>query len=332
MFPTVATTEAKMDTDERRFPITFEHINADTTLRFERLFRGELRSSRYRIAMWYWELSAFRSDWSELASHYREIWVASAFGSRAVAAISSVPVHVMPPPAEVRPANGDRARRAFGISPDTFVFLYVFDFSSYVDRKNPGCLVDAFASEFGHDARFALVLKISHAEPSTPGFRALVSRCEDFGNTRIVSDALRQHDLDDVYAMANCYVSPHRSEGFGLTLAEAMLRGCPVIATDYGATTDFVTEATGYPLRYQLMELKEDQGPYQHGYVWADPSIEHLRELMREVVEHPEEAKRRAIAGQRFVAARYSVETRGRELRARLMGVYDAIGLGASSA
>jgi glycosyltransferase involved in cell wall biosynthesis len=322
MFSGVATTDFSFASDPRRFQISLEHVNADTTLRFERTFRREISSVRYRIAMWYWELAALRPEWFGLSSHYDEIWVASNFGRRAVMAATSVPVHVMPPPVTAEHADGIRARLAFGVPREAFVFLYVFDFSSYLDRKNPGCLVRAFAKEFGGDRGFRLVLKVSNADRSAPDFQSFVAHCSDFPNIQILADVLPQAELDGVFAMADCYVSPHRSEGFGFTVAEELLRGCPVIATNYGASTDFVTSATGYPLDYQLVELEEHQGPYLSGYVWADPSEAHLRELMRYVVEHPDESRARALEGQRFVSEHYSIGARAASLRERITAAF----------
>jgi glycosyltransferase involved in cell wall biosynthesis len=129
--------------------------------------------------------------------------------------------------------------------------------------------------------------------------------------------------LHALFTRADCYVSPHRSEGFGLTVAEAMLRECPVIATDYGSTTDFVTPETGFPLEYMLVEIAEDQGPYQRGYVWADPSREHLRILMRRVVDDAAGTRRRAEAGRRFIEERYSLRAVGERMVGRLRRLHD---------
>ena len=63
--------------------------------------------------------------------------------------------------------------------------------------------------------------------------------------------------------------------------------GRAVIATDFGGTTHFVRDGVAFPLRYSLVELAADRGPYGKGNVWADPSVEHLRQLMRQVVSAP---------------------------------------------
>jgi glycosyltransferase involved in cell wall biosynthesis len=270
-------------------------------------------------------LAAFRPDWIPNVRHYDEIWVASRFVQRSVSAVTNVPVVVVPPPVTLPSSGETRPIRArLGIPDDQFVFLYVFDFSSYVDRKNPICLVDAFVDEFAGAQDVGLLLKVSHAAPAQSGYRRLQAAAEAHENVTLASEVMDDADLESLFQTADCYVSPHRSEGFGLTLAEAMLRDCPVIATDYGATTDFLTPETGFPLEYSLVELEEDQGPYPKGYVWADASREHLRTLLRHVVDDVPEARQRAEAGRRLILEQYSVAAAGERMSRRLHGLYEA--------
>jgi glycosyltransferase involved in cell wall biosynthesis len=318
MYPGVARTDAALYSDPRRFPVSIEHVNADTTARFLRRFGRELSGLSARIAVWYWELAAFRPDWLVSIEPYDEIWVASSFGRRAVSAVTNTPVVVLPPPVTLVHDAAPAQRAAFGIPDAAFVFLYVFDYSSYVDRKNPFCLTDAFVTEFGDDPRTVLVLKVSHGDTTADGFRRLEDLAREHANVTLIGDILDGPSLAGLFEASDCYVSPHRSEGFGLTVAEAMLRGLPVIATDYGSTTDFLSKATGYPLRFELSEIEADQGPYSKGYVWADASREHLRELMRHVFDHPEDARAKGAAGRAFVREAYSVEAVGTRMRQRL--------------
>ena len=53
------------------------------------------------------------------------------------------------------------------------------------------------------------------------------------------------------------YVSLHRAEGFGLTLAQAMSLGKPVVATGYSANTEFMSEENGYLVPYRLVPVAE---------------------------------------------------------------------------
>jgi glycosyltransferase involved in cell wall biosynthesis len=325
MYPGLASLDPGLTSDSRRFPLVVAHVNADTTDAFLWRYGGQLTGARARVGVWFWELAALRSDWILNTLRYDEIWVASRFGQRAVAAVTNVPVEVVPPPV-LAPVAGDgaSARRRLGIPDEDFVFLYVFDYSSYVDRKNPLCLVDAFLDEFKDQDGVWLVLKVTNVHPDDVGFRRLQQAAASHGRLLLVTDVLSPGDLGALFAMSECYVSPHRSEGFGLTVAEAMLSGCTVIATDYGATTDFITPETGFPLEYSLVEIDEDRGPYRRGYVWADPSREHLRSLMREVIADVPAARMRAAAGRQFIETRYGLDAAGERMLHRLQRLYGA--------
>ena len=310
--------------DPRRFPLAIEHINADTTDVFLHRFGHELRTVRARVAVWYWELAAFRPDWISRARHYDEIWVASEFGRRAVAAVTNVPVHVVPPPVTLSPVDERSGRGLFGIPEQAFAFLYVFDHTSFVDRKNPLCLVDAFLAEFAGDLDVCLVLKVSHAGHNASAYRRLEEATAGHSNVLLLTEMLDDADLAALFAAADCYVSPHRTEGFGLTVAEAMLRARPVIATGYGATADFLTAETGYPIDYTLVEIEHDLGPYLRGHVWADPSREHLGRLLREVVADPAGARTRGEVGRQYIEEHYSPAAAGLRIRARLEALFGA--------
>ena len=67
--------------------------------------------------------------------------------------------------------------------------------------------------------------------------------------------------------MSSCdaYVSLHRSEGIGLTIAEAMGLGKPVIATGWSGNTDFMDVSNAFPVGYRLVEIEENVGPYHGG-------------------------------------------------------------------
>jgi glycosyltransferase involved in cell wall biosynthesis len=304
-----------------RHPVSLVQINADAVPRFLHFHARTFASSKYKIGVWSWELPAFRDEWWSELRHFDEIWVPSHFCRRAVQAMTAKPVVVIPsvvsPSASPQPGWRDRLK----VASDEFVFLFIFDASSLTERKNPRALMRAFPDAFPGDERVRLVLKISNAD-SDPG----LSRCLDALAARdrrivVLRQTMEPDELAGLVTTADCYVSPHRSEGFGLTVAEAMASGLPVIATDYSGTVDFLSSEVGFPLRYRLVELDRDHGPYMRGAIWAEPSVAHLQELLRFVMAHPDEAALRGQRARERILRDYSAAAVGRRMIERLTAI-----------
>ena len=107
-------------------------------------------------------------------------------------------------------------------------------------------------------------------------------------------------------AAADVYVSLHRSEGFGYTLAEAMALGKPVVGTPWSGPADYMTAANSYPVGFELVELADDYGPYAVGQMWADPNIDDAAAALKQIHTHPAEAAQRGERASADILSRYS--------------------------
>ncbi len=201
-----------------------------------------------------------------------------------------MPVAHIPTPVTMR-AGVAPDRAAVGL-PDGFVFLFSFDFNSVVARKNPAGVVEAFRRAFPEPrAGVSLVLKSINGDRHPEALAALTEAIG--GRTDIqLRDEFLDADLRDVLvASCDCYVSLHRSEGFGFTLAEAMLLGKPVVGTAYSGTADYLSDATGFVVDHELVPIGPDAEPYPADGQWAEPDLDHAGQLLRQVVDDPEEAR-----------------------------------------
>jgi glycosyltransferase involved in cell wall biosynthesis len=278
----------------------------------------ELFECRYNIAAWAWELPRFPEKWYDRFAYYDEIWVTTSFVANTLAPISPVPVIRIPPVlTPATRASRDNGRRRLDVRPEEFVYLFVFDFHSHIERKNPVAVIDAFKTAFAPSEPVRLVIKCVNPDSDPEGFAAMSGRTEG-QPIDIHAGYWSSQELRDLMAACDAYVSLHRSEGTGLTITDAMALGKPVIATSWSGNMDFMDVSNSFPVCYELVGLHKNVGPYRAGEVWADPSVEHAAEQMRIVFEDREEARIRGRAARREIETNYSEEKVAEVVRQRL--------------
>jgi hypothetical protein len=109
-------------------------------------------------------------------------------------------------------------------------------------------------------------------------------------------------------ANSDCFVSLHRSEGFGFSLAEAMAYEKPVIATRYSGNLTFMNDRNGYLVGFGLTPVPPGSANYPAGALWADPDLDDAAAAMRRVVAHPDEARERGVRGRETILSQHSLE------------------------
>jgi glycosyltransferase involved in cell wall biosynthesis len=276
---------------------------------------ADLLAARRTAGVWFWETDVLRPDERRPASYVDEIWVASEYVRDAVADAVDVPVSVIPLPIE-RPVDVGLSRRELGLS-DWFIFLYVFDFIS-AERKNPHGLVDAFVRAFEPGEGPVLVLKSLRGRERKPRqLEALEARVADRPDIEIRDGHVTALERDALIAACDCYVSLHRSEGYGLTMAEAMAARKPVIATGYSGNLEFMSDANALLVPYRLVDVPVDWWAFAPGARWAEPDTPAAAEAMRRVYEAPPAGEERdRIAEDLF--DRFSLERTGAFVRSRI--------------
>jgi FkbM family methyltransferase len=300
-----------------RYPISILAVNADQT-RLILTHHPEVGHDRYRIGLWAWELEDFPQWQHEAFGMVDEVWTISDFCRAAFAEHSPVPVKTIPVPVR-DPGEPSPPARENG---EPVRFLFAFDFNSIAERKNPWGTVAAFQRAFPGRDDVRLTLKAINAKLhplEAERLRAVVA-----GDDRIelVERYLSVAELHDLYQRSTCYVSLHRSEGFGLTVAEAMARAMPVISTGYSSTTEFIDDSTGWVIPYRMIPVGKGCYPYQAEALWADPDLHAAAAAMREVADDPDEAARRGKAAREHILRTRSVEAAAKWMRRELESAY----------
>lgn len=271
-----------------QYGISLFHINADQ-MDLARSTLGESNfDGHYSIGYWAWELEHFPEEWVGAFRHLDEVWVPSTFCQRAIAEKCPVPVLCIPHSVvNDQPTLPDRIQ--FGLRKDSVVFLTIADMLSVSERKNPLGAVKAFVRAFGNNNDSAeLVIKLSNIDADTQALKFMRDLGQQCRNIHFIEGYLDRKDLGALFDMADCFVSLHRSEGFGLGMAEAMVRGKVVIGTGWSGNIDFMNTANSLLVSYRLIPLERDYGPYRKGELWADPDLDDAAGKMRQVASQPE--------------------------------------------
>ncbi|MGD9827256.1 MAG: glycosyltransferase family 4 protein [Hyphomicrobiaceae bacterium] len=283
------------------------HINGPLVpLALLRLGRRFLAGKRI-IGYWAWELPEVGPDWRRGVPFVHEIWVPSEFVAHAVQPVAQgVPVRVVPHPVALL-CPPVAPRRALESRP--FTVLCVFNMASGFTRKNPVAAIEAFKAAFGDDASARLLLKATNLGVHPDGRRALEQAIAGAGNIHLSEDAVTSSAMVQLYDTADILVSLHRSEGFGLVMAEAMLRGLAVVATDWSGNRDFLTVERGCPVHYRLVKALDPQGVYDNPrMVWAEPDVSSAAAALRRLRDDATVRLALGEAGMRFGREVWSAE------------------------
>lgn len=302
-----------------RHRVALFHINADQTQMYlDRIGRRALKG-QYRIGYWAWELEEFPDQWSIAFQYVDEIWTPSTFVQSAVQKKTQKPVKIIGHPS-LPPKETKFTRDNFGLPEDRFLFLLTFDMSSYVSRKNPADAYTAFDQAF--PARNAggpmLVVKLHGTHNHNRKFSELLKTMEHDDRVVLINRSLPPEEYQGLQSNCDALISLHKSEGFGMNILEFMALGKPVIATDYGGSTDFVTQETGYPVPFERTKLRPDEYPFAAGQVWASPSSSEAASIMKAVASKNSETIAKAEAARKLASTKYSLEAVGKSVSERI--------------
>ena len=289
------------------YDINVAHMAADQLPHYFSELQKQVMAGRYNILQTYWELAEAPLVWRPLLERIDELWVPNSYVADAFRPIFDREITVIPACVNINRKHR-YARRYFDLEDDCFYFIFSFDYYSGCARKNPLGVAQAFGYAFP-DPRMKVGLLIKSTGPGE--LDPTVS--QHLKNLSIIDKRVktvdRPVDRDEMLSLihnCDCYVSLHRSEGFGLGMAEAMALGKPVIATGYSGNQDFLTEETGFPVPFSLRKLMPGEYPMGQGQSWGEPDLEIAIQYMRTVFANREERERRSLRGKKLIEDTYS--------------------------
>lgn len=275
------------------------------------------------LAAWAWETERMPAHFARASAGLDAIVSISRFSADAIAASVACPVHVVHPSPDFHAlARATPDRERFGLPHEMLLFGFFFDAYSVLERKNPSGLLDAFRAAFEGRTDVGLVLKVN--SPNAGGYDlALLKQRAPGLNVFWIDERLSQAGTYDLMASLDAYVSLHRAEGFGLTMAEAMVLGKPVVATGYSGNLDFMDADSALLVDYDVVTTRQAHGAYPAGSRWAQPSIAHCADLML-ALEDSSLRHRVGTAGSRKVRATLDPAGAGRRIEALCRGMLAA--------
>lgn len=264
-------------------------INADQVPLFFESMGAQLVPGARNIGLWAWEVGDLPPEMARSERFLDEVWGISSFTAEAVARAVAKPVRAFPLPVVVPGQVRKRTRAELGM-PEGFLFLFCFDHDSVFRRKNPLAVVAAFRRAFGDRPDVVLFIKTTNADRHHAEDEELRAAAAGRANIVIRDAYVTSDEYFSMLEASDCYVSLHRSEGFGLTVAEAMALGKPVISTAWSSTLEFTNETNSFPVPATLVEVGDGAPPYPPQSLWAEPDVAAAAEQMARVYADREAA------------------------------------------
>ena len=293
--------------------INIFYINGDMVEHSLEQLRGEVPKSAYNIIYPMWELSRYPMHWAEQLNRFDEIWAPSKFTHESIKSAVSKPVIHMPLAGEIS-FDTFLGRKYFKIPEGSFAFLFFFDFTSYMERKNPLAVLQTFEElcRSCPTEDLCLVIKVKGGETRKKDYAVFsdyVARSKS--RLLVIDNVLSDNEIKNLLRCCDCFVSLHRSEGWGIGLITAMFLGKPVVATAYSANMDFMTDKNSCLVRYDLCQVPDGAYPFSEGQMWAEPDIGHAVDHMLKLVSERDYARELGERASRDIRANFSYRATG---------------------
>lgn len=306
-----------------KYTVNLVQISLNDLDRFFSVIEPDFFIDKYSILFLIWESEYIPLNLKKNVNLFNELWTASTYCKELFQKVYSGPIITVPHPVEVnlKPIQNQKPFPFFNKS--EFNFLFIFSYHSSIERKNPFFLIEAFSKAFDGYDNVVLVIKTSGAEKFKQPERNLQQFASSKNNIKIINMDMDKNSINHLINDSDCYVSLHHSEGFGLTLAEAMYLGKPTLATNYSGNTEFMNENNSFLVDYELGFIVNPDINFSSKTIWANPLIHDAINKLKEVYENKPLRNQKATNAKLFVKEKLSFDSVGLIMRDRLNYIYN---------
>jgi len=228
------------------------------------------------IAYWAWELEVIPDVWLHALQYLDAIEVPSTFVRNALLPYTDKDIVVVPH------SLGSPSRHKTAFAYDGIVrCLFIFDMGSTFVRKNPMAALEAFRLAF-KPGEARMTFKVSSPQADCENLKKLEQACAQVPGVSIITRTLEDSALEELYLKHDVYLSLHRSEGYGLTIHEALLYGLYAVATGWSGNMDYMDMPKAFAVPYKLVPLQETNGAFKGlKALWAEADVKAAADILR---------------------------------------------------
>jgi glycosyltransferase involved in cell wall biosynthesis len=308
------------------YPLTIAIVNADHFKFWIDDIDPKRISHSTIIGVWAWEIEDFPEVMHTAFDLVDEVWAVSQFVKDAISKHSKKKVLVFPTPIIAPDLNETLDRSAIGLPAGVDFNLFIFDYMSIFHRKNPLAIVEAHKKAFPNSDGPILVIKSANGDSDAQNREKLRFSIKGRKDIFLVEEYLSRNQLNALVAECQSYISLHRSEGYGLTMAEAMALGKPVIATAYSGNLDFMNNENSILIPYSLVSVGPDAFPYPETSKWAEPDIDKAADAIRKLALDSDYRQNLGAAAKKYVEQEFSIENASSFIRSRANYHFSIVG------
>ncbi|MDR6458860.1 glycosyltransferase involved in cell wall biosynthesis [Chryseobacterium vietnamense] len=293
------------------------HININFINNFFSKNQDLNLKDHYNIIYWAWEFPEVSDKVVEILNVFDELWVPSDFCVNIFTKYTGIPVIRFSHPIQKMAESKDFELSQYNISPDSKIYLTIFDSLSTTIRKNPEATLEAFTTVFKEDKNSVLIVKTHNLERSKDAQKALEAY-NNIPNVIIINEHFSKEKLHSLIQQSDVLISLHGSEGFGLTMAEAMAYGKIVVGTGYSGNLDFMNVNNSFLIQYDFIKTANTKGLIDEGLTLARPSLKDAVEKLQYIKNNFESLTLMREKAESQISDNFSIQSIGELFKIRL--------------